>query len=156
MNSVEKSVEELEKELERLRPYFEKVEGVKRRLQNENVEMLKFVNDIEALLRKNVKYSAEDIASSLGIGRATLFYRLKNIGLTLEDVRKAVLYEYMLEAQRKVKKKEIKHLPPKDFSEFMQREVVQEVKKRCLQEAFQSHTWRTLCTCGISCVSGLS
>jgi hypothetical protein len=117
-NLVEKSIEELERELEKLRPYFEKVEEVKRRLQNENTEMLKFVNDIEVLLRKNVKYSAEDIASSLGIGRSTLFYRLKNLGLTLEDIRKAILYEHMVEAQRKVKKKEIKHLPPKDFKEF--------------------------------------
>jgi hypothetical protein len=138
-------VEDLEKELEKLRPSWEKVEEVKRKLQNENVEMLKFINDIETLLRKNIKYSAEDIASALGIGRSTLFYRLKQIGLTFDDVRKAVLYEHMVEAQRKVRRKEIKHLPPKDFKEFLQREVVQEVYQKMMAgEVTQQHRLRVL------------
>jgi hypothetical protein len=152
MNSVMNSIESLEKELEKLRPHFEKVEEVKRRLQNENTEMLKFITDLETLIRKNFKYSAEDLASALGIGRSTLFYRLKQLGLTLEDVKKSVMYEHMVETQRKIKKKEIKHLPPKDFKEFLQREVVQEVyQKMAAGEVTQHHRlkvlslWYTIC-----------
>jgi hypothetical protein len=146
------SNQDLEKEIEKLKPSWEKVEELKRRLQSESAEMLKFINDMETLLRKNMKYSAEDIASALKIGRSTLFYRLKQLGLAFEDVKKAVMYEFMVEAQRKIKRKEVKHLPPRDFKEFLQREVVQEVHQKMIAgEVTPQHRlrvlsfWYTLC-----------
>jgi site-specific recombinase XerC len=113
--------------IEELRPYWEKVQRIKEGL---DTEKKKFLEDLEALIRRKPSSSAEDYAESLGLGRATLFWRLKQMGLSLEDVRKAVFYEVEIEKGQKIKKREIKALPPKDRNEFLQREVVQEVIKR--------------------------
>jgi hypothetical protein len=135
--------------LEELRSYWEKVQEVKGKVEEEK---RRFIEELEKLIRRKPSGSAEDYAESLGLGRATLFWRLKQIGLSLEDVRKAVFYEAELEAQRKIKKKEIKALPPKDKNEFLEREIVKEtMKKMKTANVAESHVktiisvWYNIC-----------
>ena len=135
--------------LEELRSYWEKVQEVKGKVEEEK---RRFIEELEKLIRRKPSGSAEDYSESLGIGRATLFYRLKALGLTLEDVKKSVFYEVELETQKKIKKKEIKALPPKDKQEFLQREVVQEtIKKMRTANVAESHVknavsiWYDIC-----------
>jgi len=123
MNSNSK----INSKVEELKAYWDKVNAVKQKL---DAESLRFLEELEALIRRKPNGSAEDYAGSLSIGRATLFYRLKKVGLSLEDVRKAVFYEVELETQRKIKKREIKALPPRDKQEFLKRDIVQETIKR--------------------------
>jgi integrase len=63
-----------------------------------------------------------------------------------------VFYEVELETQKKIRKKEIKALPPKDKQEFLQREVVQEtIKKMRTANVSESHienmitVWYDIC-----------
>ncbi|MCD6552611.1 MAG: hypothetical protein J7M16_01215 [Anaerolineae bacterium] len=81
------------------------------------------------LLRKNISLSAVDVAEELGIGRATLFYRLKKLGISFEDLRTALMKEYEEKTAKKVKRREKKALPPKSYEEFLERGVVKEVVK---------------------------
>jgi hypothetical protein len=134
---------------EELKSYWEKVQDIKQKL---DAEKRKFIEDLEMLIRRKPSGSAEDYAESLGLGRATLFWRLKQMGLSLEDVRKSVFYEVEVEAQRKVKKREVKALPPKDKQEFLQRETVQEtIKKMRTANVSESHienmiaVWYDIC-----------
>jgi len=135
--------------IEELRPYWEKVNVIKQKL---DAESLRFLEELEALIRRRPSGSAEDYAESLGLGRSTLFYRLKQLNLTLEDVKKAVFYEAELETQKKIKKREIKALPPKDKQEFLRREVVQEtIKKMKINNLTDTHiktiigVWYDIC-----------
>jgi len=128
--------------IEELKSYWDKLQSVKEKL---DAEKRRFLEELEALVRRKPNASAEDYASSLGIGRATLFYRLKAMGLTLEDVRKAVFYEVEVETQRKIKKREVKALPPKDRQEFLQRDIVQKViKKMRTGNVAESHIQQTI------------
>jgi hypothetical protein len=135
--------------IEELRPYFEKVQEVKGKVEEEK---RRFIEELEVLIRRKPSGSAEDYAESLGLGRATLFWRLKQMGLSLEDVRKSVFYEVEVEAQRKIKKREVRALPPKDKQEFLQREIVQEtIKKMRTANVSESHienaiaVWYDIC-----------
>jgi len=128
---------------------FLKLEEAMRKADSESLKML---DQIKVLLRRNINYSAEDIADSLNIARSTLFYRLKKLGISLEEIKKAVLYEVYQEQAKKVKRRERKALPPVDFNEFMEREVVKEVAKAMLSsnisESYRNDVlqfWYRLC-----------
>jgi len=139
--------------IEELRPYWEKTQRIKEELRTRGeMEKLGFVEELEKLIRRKPSGSAEDYAESLGLGRATLFWRLKQMGLSLEDVRKSVFYEVEVETQKKIKKREVKALPPKDKQEFLQREIVQEtIKKMRTANVSESHienmisVWYDIC-----------
>jgi integrase len=135
--------------LEELRSYWEKVQEVKGKVEEEK---RRFIEELEVLIRRKPSGSAEDYAESLGLGRATLFWRLKQMGLSLEDIRKSVFYDVEMETQKKIKKREIKALPPKDKQEFLQRETVQDtIKKMRTANVSESHienamtVWYDIC-----------
>jgi len=105
-------------------------------------EFKDMLEGIAKLYRRNIKYSADEIVNELGIARATLFWRLKKLGITLEQLKEAVIKEYEEKTQKQLKKREEKALPPKDFNEFMEREIVKEIVKK-LNTANLSEVQRT-------------
>jgi len=128
---------------------FSKLEEVMRKSSSEEIKM---IDNIKMLLRRNINYSAEDIADSLGIARSTLFYRLKKLGISLEEIKKAVLFEIYQEQAKKIKKREKKALPPVTYDEFLEREVVKEIVKAMLSsnisESYRNDVlqfWYRLC-----------
>jgi AcrR family transcriptional regulator len=86
-----------------------------------------FLIQLVKQLRKNVRAPAEEVAEALGIGRSTLFYRLKKLNIKYEDVQNALVAEVEEAYKRKLERRELRRLPPKDKQEFMEREVVQKV-----------------------------
>jgi len=85
---------------------------------------------ITKILRKNLETPAEEIAHQLKIGRATLFYRLKKLGLKFNDLVEAVKEEAEEQYQRKVESRKRKRLPPRDKQEFLEREIVKKLISR--------------------------
>jgi len=79
------------------------------------------------LLRSNIKFSVEDLASELGIGRATVFWRLNKIGIKFNELVEAIKVEYEEKTQKKLKVREKKALPPKTYEEFLERDKVKSV-----------------------------
>lgn len=78
-------------------------------------------------MRKNIRAPAEDIAVNLGLGRSTLFYRLQRLGLRFDEIQKALLLEAEEEFKRKLERREIRRLPPRDKQEFLERETVKKM-----------------------------
>jgi len=99
-------------------------------LQRASSEEKAFLEKVISALRRNINYNAEELASIVGIGRSTFFYRLQRLGIRLEEIRKALIYEVELKRKEKVHRKEVKRLPPSNFEEFLQREVVQKLRER--------------------------
>jgi AcrR family transcriptional regulator len=89
-----------------------------------------FLVQLVKQLRKNVRAPAEEVAEALGIGRSTLFYRLKKLNIKYEDVQNALVAEVEEAYRRKLERREIRRLPPKDKQEFFEREIVQKVITR--------------------------
>jgi len=83
-------------------------------------------------LRKNLKAPAEDIAERLRIGRATLFYKLKRLGLKYNELIEALKTEAEEQLQRKIERRERVRLPPKDKQEFREREIVRRLINRMM------------------------
>ena len=106
---------------------FEKLNLV---LQKVSSEEKVFLDKVINALRRNLDYNGEELASITGIGRSTFFYRLQRLGIKLEEIRKALIYETELKRREKVYRKEIKRLPPSSFNEFLQREIVQKLIER--------------------------
>jgi hypothetical protein len=120
---------------------FEKLNLV---LQRAGSEEKAFLDKVLKILRQNMELSAEDVAQKIGISRRALFYRLERLGISFMDIKNALIYEAQLRRKEKVVKKEIKRLPPKDISEFMEREVVKEFVKKLTAGNIAEHTKRNL------------
>jgi hypothetical protein len=86
-----------------------------------------FLVNLTKQMRKNIRAPAEDIAIALGLGRSTLFYRLQRLGLKFDDLQKALLLEAEQEFKRKLERREIRRLPPRDKQEFLERETVKKM-----------------------------
>jgi len=96
-------------------------------------------------LRKNLKAPAEDIAERLRIGRATLFYKLKRLGLKYNELIEALKQEAEEKLQRKIERRERIRLPPKDKQEFRERDIVKKVIQRMKTAGLkQSHINRVI------------
>ena len=106
---------------------FEKLNLI---LQKASTEEKAFLDKVINALRRNLDYNGEELASIVGIGRSTFFYRLQRLGIKLEEIRKALIYETELKRKEKIYRKEVKRLPPSSFSEFLQREVIQKLIER--------------------------
>lgn len=78
-------------------------------------------------LRKNIELPASDIAERLRISRSGLFYNLKKMGLTYYDIIQALKQEAEELLQKKLEARKRKRLPPRDFQEFLEREIVQKL-----------------------------
>jgi len=88
--------------------------------------LLRIVREI----RKNPKLSASDLAERIKMARATLFYKLKKLGLTYQELVNGVIREAEEKYRRKLERRKVKRLPPRDKREFLEREIVQTVIKR--------------------------
>jgi AcrR family transcriptional regulator len=95
--------------------------------QRAEVKDKEFLVQLVKQMRKNVRAPAEEVAEALGIGRSTLFYRLKKLNIKYEDVQNALVAEVEEAYRRKLERRELRRLPPKDKQEFMEREIVQKV-----------------------------
>ena len=121
-------------------------------LQRATSEERAFIEKVVKFLRQNMNLSAEDVATKIGISRRALFDRLKRLGIGFAEIKSALVYEAQLRRKEKITKKEVKRLPPKDFNEFLEREVVKEVIKklntRNLSDPHRGRvldTWYDLC-----------
>ena len=81
-------------------------------------------------LRKNPRMSAEDMAERFRMARATLFYKLKKMGVKYQELVNAVLEEAEEKYKRKLERRVTKRLPPKDKQEFLERDIVKKVLQR--------------------------
>jgi len=112
---------------------------------NAKIPEKEFLVTIVKEIRKNPKQSAEDIAERLKIARSTFFYRLKKLGLTYNDIVKAVLQEAEEQFKRKIERRQAKRLPPKDKNEFLEREIVKKVIQRMKTAGLkQTHITRVI------------
>ena len=78
-------------------------------------------------LRKNIELPASDIAERLKMARSTLFYKLKKMGLTYYDIVQSLKDEAEEALQRKLETRKRKRLPPRDYQEFLERDIVKRV-----------------------------
>jgi len=146
-NEVQNQIPETKTEFKEA---FEKLNLV---LQRATSEEKAFLEKMIKFLRQNMELSAEDVAEKVGISRRALFDRLKRLGIGFAEIKNALVYEAQLKKKEKITKKEVKRLPPKDFNEFLEREVVKEViKKMNTRNLSDSHrgrvldAWYDLCT----------
>ena len=125
--------------------------------QNADMDNKLFLSNLAELIRKNFKMPAEDLASQLNIGRSTLFYRLQTLGIKFNDLKEALKLEAEEKFKRKLERREVLRLPPKDYAEFLKRDIVQKVIKAMSLQTSKAHMnrvlrkWYDLCrTFGIS------
>jgi hypothetical protein len=78
-------------------------------------------------LRKNIKMSASELSEASGIARSTLFYRLKVLMISYDELKEALKKEAEEVYRHKIQVKELKRLPPKDKEEFLNRDVVRKM-----------------------------
>jgi len=88
------------------------------------------IEKVKSEIRKHPKASMGDIAEILGIGRTTLYYKLKQAGYSFEGLRKVVFEEVEKERESRLKRKEVKELPPKNYSEFLEYDSVKRIKEK--------------------------
>jgi hypothetical protein len=93
-------------------------------------EYREFLVNVAKQLRKDIRAPAEKVASFLGIGRSTLFYRLQKLGIGFDELQRALTQEVEEEYRKKLERRELRRLPPKDKQEFLEREIVQKVLAR--------------------------
>ena len=82
---------------------------------------------IEILRKRGLSLTAQDIADELGIAFRTYYHYLEKSGLTYQMLVYAVKAEAEEIKQRKMERREVKRLPPRDIKEFLERDVVKEV-----------------------------
>jgi len=96
-------------------------------------------------LRKRPNLSSVDMAELLRMARSSLFYKLKRIGITYNDIVRGVLQEAEERLQRRIERGKVKRLPPRDKQEFLEREIVKKVIQRMKTEKLkQSHINRVI------------
>lgn len=94
---------------------------------------------ITRILRKNLETPAEEIASQLKMGRSTLFYKLKKLGIKFNEIIEALKKEAEEEFQKKLERRKIKRLPPRDKEDFLQREPVVKLINRMRTQGLTSN-----------------
>ena len=92
-------------------------------------------------IRKHPQASMGEIAELLGLGRTTFYLKLKKAGYSFEALRKEVFEEVEAEKQKKLKRKQVKELPPKDYQEFLEYDSVKAIKEK-LETAALSRSHR--------------
>jgi len=88
------------------------------------IELKEFLVELVKQLRKNIRMPAGELASALGIGRSTLFFRLQKLGLEYNTIQSALMAEAEETFRRKLERREIRRLPAKDKKEFLERDIV--------------------------------
>ncbi len=81
-------------------------------------------------IRKHPQASMGEIAELIGLGRTTFYLKLKKAGYSFEQLRREVFQEVEAERQRKLKRKELKELPPKSYEEFLEYESVKRIREK--------------------------
>jgi len=103
----------------------------------------KVIRDIRRVCREEA--TIEEIAEKWGVSRATFFNWLKKKGLSVTQICEEMKKELEEKEERRIKKKDIKKVPPKDFDEFMEFETVKKVYESMrINNLSESHINRTL------------
>lgn len=86
---------------------------------------------VVSMLRRKFEYGYEDLALALDMKLATFKYHLgKVLGLTVSELKEALVKEVEEKRSERVKRKEVKVIPPATFDEFISRSVVKEIEER--------------------------
>ena len=91
--------------------------------------------------------TVEEVAEKFNVSRASFFNWLKRKGLSITQICSDMKKELEEKAERKVKRKDLRKAPPKDFKEFLSFEIVRKVADSMkIANLSESHIKRTLRT----------
>jgi len=85
----------------------------------------KVIRDLRRVCREEL--TVEEVAEKWGISRASLFNWLKKKGLSVTSICEEMRRELEEKEERKVRRKDIKKAPPKDYEEFLEFDIVKRV-----------------------------